>query len=172
MSTVTRKDSKEDIIKSFQQTTFGEAKESRARAIDLLEKKGLPGSKHEEYRFAPVTRQLESHFTWKNEITPSTITSVAGFEIPDLDANVVVVVNGSYSKTLSRIVSPAAEIIIKPLSEAFQAGKENIAAYEAELLAYAVKKLSAIPSVRLIGTATDKVVFSKVTSLIISPPPM
>jgi len=36
-------------------------------------------------------------------------------------------------------------------------GKENISAYESELLAYAVKKLSAIPSVKLIGTASDKV---------------
>ncbi|MBL7872676.1 MAG: cysteine desulfurase [Cyclobacteriaceae bacterium] len=36
-------------------------------------------------------------------------------------------------------------------------GKENIAAHEAELLAYTVKKLSAIPHVKLIGTAKNKV---------------
>jgi cysteine desulfurase/selenocysteine lyase len=36
-------------------------------------------------------------------------------------------------------------------------GKENIAAHENELLRYTVKKLSAIPSVKLVGTAQEKV---------------
>ncbi len=36
-------------------------------------------------------------------------------------------------------------------------GKENIAAHEAELLAYTVKKLSTIPHVKLVGTAKHKV---------------
>lgn len=36
-------------------------------------------------------------------------------------------------------------------------GKENIAAHEEELLNYAVRKLSAIPAVRLVGTASEKV---------------
>jgi cysteine desulfurase / selenocysteine lyase len=38
-----------------------------------------------------------------------------------------------------------------------QLGKENIAAHEHELLVYATEKVSAIPSVRLIGTAKNKV---------------
>ena len=36
-------------------------------------------------------------------------------------------------------------------------GMENIAAHEEELLNYAVRKLSAIPAVRLVGTASEKV---------------
>jgi len=36
-------------------------------------------------------------------------------------------------------------------------GKENIAAYEAELLAYATEKISSIKGIRLIGTAKEKV---------------
>lgn len=36
-------------------------------------------------------------------------------------------------------------------------GKENIAAHESELLSYTVKKLSTIPSVKLVGTAKEKV---------------
>jgi cysteine desulfurase/selenocysteine lyase len=36
-------------------------------------------------------------------------------------------------------------------------GKENIAAHENELLRYTVKKLSAIPSLKLVGTAQEKV---------------
>ena len=37
-----------------------------------------------------------------------------------------------------------------------QVGRERIAAYEAELLAYATKAVSAIPEVRVIGTAHNK----------------
>ena len=47
------------------------------------------------------------------------------------------------------------------LNEAIQfineLGKESMAAHEAELLGYTVKKLSVIPSVRLVGTAKEKV---------------
>jgi cysteine desulfurase / selenocysteine lyase len=47
------------------------------------------------------------------------------------------------------------------LNEAIQfineLGKENIAAYENELLSYTVKKLSAIPFIKLVGTACQKV---------------
>src|SRR5438046_7152868 len=35
-------------------------------------------------------------------------------------------------------------------------GMDNIAAYEHELLAYATEKISAIPGVRLIGTARER----------------
>jgi cysteine desulfurase/selenocysteine lyase len=47
------------------------------------------------------------------------------------------------------------------LNEAIQfideLGKENIAAHESELLSYSINKLSTIASVRLVGTAKDKV---------------
>jgi len=36
-------------------------------------------------------------------------------------------------------------------------GKENIAVHESELLRYTVKKLSAIPALKLVGTASEKV---------------
>ena len=35
-------------------------------------------------------------------------------------------------------------------------GMENIARYEHELLAYATRRVAAVPGIRLIGTATDK----------------
>ncbi len=47
------------------------------------------------------------------------------------------------------------------LNEAIQfineLGKENITSHESELLSYTVKKLSVIPSVKLVGTASEKV---------------
>lgn len=129
MSTVTTSKSLSEIISSFQSAKFGEANESRQSAIEILERKGLPGSKHEEYRFTPLTRAIENVFTWKNEVVPSQLTSVEQFLLSGLNANVIVFVNGQYSQALSKISSPSNEVIIKSLDEAFQSEKELIAEY-------------------------------------------
>jgi len=144
MSTVTKKDSKEDIVSSFRQATFGEAIDSRNRAIELIDTKGLPGSKHEEYRFAPITRNLESLFTWKNEISPSNITSTTEFEIPNMDSNVLVFVNGSYSTKLSRIISPSSEIKIKTLFDAFKDGEKSVTKYFDKLVSAEADSFAAL----------------------------
>jgi Fe-S cluster assembly protein SufD len=129
MSTVTTSKSFSEIIGSFQNEKFGEATESRKKAIEILERKGLPGSKHEEYRFTPLTRAIDNIFTWKNEIAASALDSVEQHLIPGLDANILVFINGQYAQTFSKIISPANEVIIKSLSEAFQSEKELVAEY-------------------------------------------
>lgn len=129
MSTVTTSKSFSEIINSFQSAKFGEATENRKQAIATLGRKGLPGSKHEEYRFTPLTRAIENVFTWKNEIAPSQVTSVEQFLVEGLDANIIVFVNGQYSQSLSKIISPSNEVIIKSLSEGFHSEKELIAEY-------------------------------------------
>jgi Fe-S cluster assembly protein SufD len=129
MSTVTTSKSFSEIIGSFQTAKFGEATESRKKAIEILEKKGLPGSKHEEYRFTPLTRTIDNIFTWKNETAASALDSVEPYLIPGLDANILVFINGQYSQPFSKIISPANEVIIKSLSEAFQSEKELVAEY-------------------------------------------
>jgi Fe-S cluster assembly protein SufD len=134
MSTVTTSKSFSEIISSFQTAKFGEANESRKNAIEILETKGLPGSKHEEYRFTPLTRAIDNIFTWKNDIAPAQLNSVDQFLIPGLDANILVFMNGRYSETFSKIVSPNNEVKIKSLYEAFQSEKELIAEYFGKLV--------------------------------------
>lgn len=129
MSTVTTSKNFNEIISSFQSAKFGEATENRKRAIEILERKGLPGSKHEEYRFTPLTRAIDNVFTWKNEIAPAQLTSVDQYLIEGLDANVIVFVNGHYNQTLSKIISPSNEVKIKSLNEAFQSEQALIAEY-------------------------------------------
>lgn len=123
MSTITTSKRFTDIIGSFQHIKSDEAIESRKRAIAILEQKGLPGAKHEEYRFTPLARAIDTIFTWKHEATPATLNSVEPFLIPGLDANILVFLNGRYTQSLSQIVSPAAEVKILSLSEAFQTEK-------------------------------------------------
>lgn len=126
MSTVTTSKSLSEIIGSFSSATFNEALASRKRAVEILETKGLPAGKNEEYRFTPITRAIENVFTWKTESAPSSITSIDPFLIEGLDANVIVFVNGKYSESLSRIVSPESEVSIKSLREAFNSNIEAV----------------------------------------------
>ena len=128
MNTVTT-DFKGEIINSFDSTRFGEANDSRRRAIINLEKLGLPGSKHEEYRSTPITKSLEKHFTWENRVSPSSVNSLDPFLIPNLNANILVFVNGSYRKEFSKIISSEAEVKVKTLSDAFQSEKGIIDSY-------------------------------------------
>src|SRR5688572_20167978 len=128
MTTIT-KDIKNEIIETFQQQSFEVATESRKQAISFFEKLGLPGAKQEEYRFTPITRSLEKNFNWSSLPTSSTISSAAQYLIPDLDANVVVLVNGVYSKLLSKVISIESELSISSLREAFDSKKEIVEAY-------------------------------------------
>lgn len=129
MNTVTTSKSFTDIVSSFQPLTFKEAIESRKKAIEILERKGLPGTKHEEYRFTPLTRALDNVFTWKHSIVSSGLGSVEPFLIPALDANVIVLINGQYAPELSTVISPGHEVKIKSLNEAFQSEQELITNY-------------------------------------------
>ncbi|MBL7876415.1 MAG: Fe-S cluster assembly protein SufD [Cyclobacteriaceae bacterium] len=120
MSTIaTSKDLSGEIINSFQIVDFPSAHENRKKAIDVLKKRGLPGNKHEEYRFTPITKSLEKKFTWKSKPTPASLKSVDRFLIPGLDAFVLVLVNGAYSKELSDRQFPAG-ITVLSLQDALQ----------------------------------------------------
>jgi Fe-S cluster assembly protein SufD len=129
MSTVTTSKSFSEIISSFQTAKFGEANEGRKKAIAILEKRGLPGAKHEEYRFTPLTRAIDNIFTWTTAHAPSQLNSIEQFLIPGLEANILVFINGRYAESLSKIVSPDSEVKIKPLHDAFQSEKELTAPY-------------------------------------------
>ncbi len=125
-STITHKDLTDEVIASFQEAKFGEATKNRDKAIQFLKKNGLPSTKHEEYRFAPITKSLEKNFTWKNEISPSSIKSIDEFLIPGLDAHLIVFVNGAYSNHLSAVKNLPIGVKVKTLSEAFENDKELI----------------------------------------------
>ncbi len=129
MSTTDTRDIKNEIVEAFHQSKFDVAKEYRNKALTFFEKTGLPGPKQEEYRFTPITKSLEKNLDWNVIQSPSAIESIEEFLIPKLDANILVFVNGSYSKSLSKIISPDSKVKIKTLSEAFQSDSVTVAAY-------------------------------------------
>lgn len=108
---------------------FPVLKDQRNQALAEFQKLGLPAAKHEEFKHTPITRLLEKNFNF-NSINPETkISSIQDFAIPDLDANVIVFVNGKFSKELSSIISPDTEISILSLEEALEKKAEVVLAH-------------------------------------------
>jgi Fe-S cluster assembly protein SufD len=108
----------EKIVRAFEQTP-DRKNVQRTAAIRHFQNLGFPGNKTEEYRFAPSTRALEKNFDF-DQPNPigSKIKSIDQFLIPDLEANVMVFINGIYSQDFSRIISPENEIKISDLRKA------------------------------------------------------
>lgn len=115
MNTAVSHDLVKEIIGSLDGAKHTAGAASRQQALNTLEKSGLPGAKHEEYRFTPITRFLEKNFTGPASATPS-LPSVDEFLINNLEANVLTFVNGQFTPVFSKIISP--ELTVTPLSEA------------------------------------------------------
>lgn len=133
MSTAVTRNLTQEIIDAFEHQPTDGSRELRQQALKALTKLGLPGTKHEEYRFTPVVRYLEKNFKWPSTTSVATLPSIDSFVIPKLDANVLTFVNGQYNAGLSRIISPAHEITITTLQEAIASGnavvKEHLGNY-------------------------------------------
>ncbi len=106
----------------------------RQAAIDSFSSQGLPTNKTEAYKYTPITRQLEKHFSPLDMVTSSPELN-AGLEeqirniLLDVEANQLVFVNGHFMEDLSFIISPQEEISIMPLQDAFDQKKDVIEAY-------------------------------------------
>jgi len=121
--TVANKDIHAALAARIQSALNGD--DLRIRAFESFRKLGLPASKHEEFKHTPVTRELENNFAFAEANPAPASIALDSFLIPELDANVLVFVNGIFSKAHSRIVSPDSEVTIVPLEEA-QAAKHPV----------------------------------------------
>jgi len=111
-------DLKEKIVRAFEQTP-DRKNAQRVEALLHFQKLGLPGNKTEEYRFTPITKALEKNFNFEltNPIEFK-IKSIDQFLILNLEANIIVFINGIYSSEHSKIISLENEIRISDLRKA------------------------------------------------------
>jgi Fe-S cluster assembly protein SufD len=116
--TTTDKNLTNQIITLLEQKLGNNADLSRKEAFESFQKTGLPGAKHEEYKHTPITRELEKVFSFSGLTPAVSDLNVSEFFIPELDANVLVFVNGVFSKSISRILSPSSEITVSDLRTA------------------------------------------------------
>ena len=100
----------------------------RKNALEIFQQLGLPSNKHEEYKYTPITRELEKNFSFQQPGTEPLLKDLNEFLIPALDANILVFVNGIYSADHSVMRSPASQLTIQNLEEALL--EKNIAATE------------------------------------------
>jgi Fe-S cluster assembly protein SufD len=125
--TTTDKNITSQVSSFIQRRGRMDSDQARAAALEIFQQLGLPGSKHEEYKYTPVTRELEKKFTFQQSSEASVKdANVAEYLIPEVDANVLVFINGAYSKEYSSVQSPSPEISIRDLGEAL-ASKDVVA---------------------------------------------
>ncbi len=106
----------------------------RQEAIDRFEQSGLPTSKHEEYRYTPISRALEKNFSADDVAQAYLLSQETKDKIrqqlpQDLPANILVFINGQWMKELSSITTPAENLIVKPFSQALSEDADLIAQY-------------------------------------------
>jgi Fe-S cluster assembly protein SufD len=89
----------------------------RNEAYQSFQRLGIPDHKSEEYKDTPIARFLQKNFTFLPSSVPATV-SPKDFHVPFLDGNVIVFINGVFSKEHTTLVSPKSEVSIGPLSQA------------------------------------------------------
>jgi Fe-S cluster assembly protein SufD len=98
----------------------------RKNALVDFQRLGLPTGKNEEYKHTPFTRALDKNFDFALPNAPGVGVHLSDVIIPGVKGNVLVFINGKYSKEHSSIVSPAGAIEILTLQEAIITKKETV----------------------------------------------
>ncbi len=89
----------------------------RQEALQELEKLGFPTTKHEEWKYTNVARILKNEY----QIEPLSSLSPSDWKsqvIPEVEANILVFVNGQYQAEHSQILCPESELLIRDFSQA------------------------------------------------------
>lgn len=135
-------DKKEKFIQNFREASpsLAVAKELTQEALDALNKLEIPTTKDEYWKYTRLGKIVNADYTQK---ASNKITSVQRSLIPDLDAYLVVFINGYYSQELSTIVK-ANGVNLKPLA---LAKKEDTAVLSNHLAKYADHKTQLFTSV-------------------------
>ena len=98
----------------------------RREALEDFKRLGLPVQKAEEYKDTPITRMLSKNFSFQPSSVETNIDP-SPFVLPLLGANVIVIINGVFSKTHSKVLSPDAELTLIPLQQAVNDNHPEVA---------------------------------------------
>lgn len=110
----------------------------RKEAINAFTQLGFPTTKNEEWKYTDIKGLLKQDF----DFVPSNTTShlapadLESLLIQEADANIIIFINGVYNPALSKIVSPAEELVIQDFSEAYASHTELIDKYFAKFANY------------------------------------
>ena len=118
-------------------------KAHRKKAIDNFDILALPNKKQEEWKYS------NAEALFKEEFALAPVATIAEEElekllIPNLDANRSIIINGSYSETLSQINALPAGVIITSFSKAMKAYPTLVEQHFANYADYGVDAFTAL----------------------------
>lgn len=117
----------------FEKSLNGQSKKPlhqvRKAALEQLKEIGLPGPKHEEYKYTQISKAFAKHFDSAYSDAPAELSTLTAksTHIAGLEANQIVFVNGHYRADLSKVISK--ELILMELSAAYETHQADIDAH-------------------------------------------
>jgi len=136
----------EEFEKSLNGQTGSVLHKTRKEAIKSFEKLGLPGRKHEEYKYTQLARNLDKHFDLSQLSEPQETEAEAleGIHLFEREANKIVFVNGVAQPQLSNILDDADTLQLLDLSQAFKDHSDVIEQHVGKYIKYDEDAFAAI----------------------------
>lgn len=116
---------------------------TRKKALESFEQLGFPGQKHEEWKYTNLKSILQTDF-YLEESSDIPAEEIKSFLLQEIEANVIVLVNGTYRKDLSRLISPESELMVRNFGEAIDTHPELVDNYFAKYVNYQEEAFSAL----------------------------
>ncbi len=121
-----------ELFEDFEKRLNGQSKQpfhmQRVKAIDTLKETGFPKPREEEWRFTNISPLLKTKFKLSEQ---SSLEKVSKADVERLsfagwDGPVLVIVNGMFSRELSRLDGISDKVSVMPLSVALAENHENV----------------------------------------------
>lgn len=114
--------SNEERMNGESKTPLHQIRRAALQQFDLL---GFPTIRHEEWKYSNVSALLKEAFDLDatSDLTADDLTPL---QIPNLDGNIVTFVNGRYRPDLSRLVSPAEQVLISSFADTLKTDPDLI----------------------------------------------
>jgi Fe-S cluster assembly protein SufD len=95
-------------------------------ALKSFKQLGFPGKKSEDWKYTNITPIIQKDYSQKKKDKAVTVTktAISDFVIPKLKANLLVFINGIFSRKLSDIITPDTTAYIGSFNDAYNIHKE------------------------------------------------
>jgi Fe-S cluster assembly protein SufD len=105
----------------------------RRKAIEHFQNLGIPSPKHEEWKYTNLNKVFKPSYVFGTD-SDLQKADIEALMLPNLEANVLVVVNGRYRADMSTIISSDKQLIIRTLAETYESDQDLIEQYFAKHL--------------------------------------
>ncbi|MDQ3394237.1 MAG: Fe-S cluster assembly protein SufD [Bacteroidota bacterium] len=110
----------------------------RQESIKSFEKLGLPTIKNEEYKYTSISKVLQKSFNFNAVPRETTLTDqeIESVYLKNLHSNILVFINGHFSKEHSKVISPEDELTFMTFSDVQQKYPQLLTSHFAHYASY------------------------------------